>query len=131
MKRLIGSFMVVSLLTSGAAFAAPQQHDDRDRDRIAQQRHDDRGPDRHDEHRNDKHDDRRSAHHDDHRNDRHGPPFRRGERLAPDHRGNRVADYRKHHLKQPPRGHEWRRVDNQYVLIAIATGLIASVVGGG
>ncbi len=128
MKRLIGSFMVVSLLASGAAFAAPQQHHDRDRDRI-EQRHDAHGPDRHDDRRNDKRDDRRSAHHDD-RNSRHGPPFHRGERLAPDHLGSHVADYRKHHLKQPPRGHEWRRVDNQYVLIAIATGVIASVVGG-
>ncbi|MEE7567174.1 RcnB family protein, partial [Xanthomonas sp. Kuri4-3] len=30
--------------------------------------------------------------------------------------------------KRPPRGHEWRRVDNQYVLIAVATGVIASVI---
>ncbi|PPT78213.1 hypothetical protein XaplCFBP3122_02680 [Xanthomonas arboricola pv. populi] len=137
MKRIIGSLMVVSLLTSGAAFAAPQQHDDRDR---GAQHHDDRGTDRRDERRDDKHedrrddshddkhDDRRSAHNDDHRNDRRGPPYRRGERLAPDHRGTRVADYRKHHLHTPQRGHEWRRVDNNYVLIAVATGLIASVV---
>ncbi|WP_044100910.1 RcnB family protein, partial [Xanthomonas citri] len=46
------------------------------------------------------------------------------------HRGSRVADYHKHHLKPPPRGHEWRRVDNTYVLIAVATGLITSVVAG-
>ncbi|MBB5859977.1 RcnB family protein [Xanthomonas arboricola] len=131
MKRIIGSLMVVSLLTSGAAFATPQQHDDRDRDRSAQ-RHDARGPDRRDDHRDDRHDDKRdhrpSAHNDDHRNDRRGPPYRRGERLAPDHRGTRVTDYRKHHLNTPQRGHEWRRVDNNYVLIAVATGLIASVV---
>ncbi|OBR75622.1 hypothetical protein A7D35_10040 [Xanthomonas arboricola] len=129
MKRIIGSLMVVSLLTSGAAFAAPQQHDDRDR---SAQHHDAHGPDRRDDHRDDRHDDKRdhrpSAHNDDHRNDRRGPPYRRGERLAPDHRGTRVADYRKHHLNTPQRGHEWRRVDNNYVLIAVATGLIASVV---
>lgn len=129
MKRIIGSLMVVSLLTSGAAFATPQQHDDRDR---GAQHHDARDPDRRDDHRDDRHDDKRdhrpSAHNDDHRNDRRGPPYRRGERLAPDHRGTRVADYRKHHLNTPQRGHEWRRVDNNYVLIAVATGLIASVV---
>lgn len=129
MKRIIGSLMVVSLLTSGAAFAAPQQHDDRDR---GAQHHDAHGPDRRDDHRDDRHDDKRdhrpSAHNDDHRNDRRGPPYRRGERLAPDHRGTRVTDYRKHHLNTPQRGHEWRRVDNNYVLIAVATGLIASVV---
>lgn len=122
MKRFVGSFMALTLLTSGAAFAAPQQHElDHDRDRNAQ-RHDDHGPDRHDDHRDDRHDDRRD--------DRRGPPYRRGERLAPDHRGSRVADYHKHHLKPPPRGHEWRRVDNTYVLIAVATGLITSVVAG-
>lgn len=129
MKRIIGSLMVVSLLTSGAAFATPQQHNDRDR---GAQHHDARGPDRRDDHRDDRHDDKRdhrpSAHNDDHRNDRRGPPYRRGERLAPDHRGTRVTDYRKHHLNTPQRGHEWRRVDNNYVLIAVATGLIASVV---
>ncbi|AEO41822.1 RcnB family protein [Xanthomonas perforans] len=134
MKRFVGSFMALTLLTSGAAFAAPQQHElDHDRDRNAQ-RHDDHGPDRHDDHRDDRHDDRRddrrNAHHEDHRNERRGPPYRRGERLAPDHRGSRVADYHKHHLKPPPRGHEWRRVDNTYVLIAVATGLITSVVAG-
>ncbi|MCL1558750.1 RcnB family protein [Xanthomonas nasturtii] len=114
-------------MTSGAAFAAPQQHDDRDRDHDRgrnEQRHDDHGPGRRDDHRDHRHDDRRNPHHYDHRNDH------RGERLAPDHRGNRVAHYRKHHLKQPPRGHEWRRVDNNYVLMAVTTGLIASVVTG-
>ncbi|QBH00345.1 RcnB family protein [Xanthomonas oryzae] len=134
MKRFVGSLMALSLLTAGAAFAVPQQHNDHDhdhdRDRNAQ-RYDEHGPDRRDDHRDDRHDDRRddrhNAHHDDHR---HGPPYRRGERLAPDHRGNRVADYHKHHVKPAPRGHEWRRVDNTCVLIAVATGLTTSVVAG-
>mgnify|MGYP000594912780 CR=1 FL=1 len=46
------------------------------------------------------------------------------------HRGYYV-DYRRYHLRQPPRGYEWRRVDNNYVLAAVATGLIASVVLNG
>ena len=133
MKRIIGYFMALSLLASGGALAAPRQHDNRghddNRNRSAQ-RHDDRGPDRHDDRHDDHRDDHRNARANDHRNNRHGPPYRRGERLAPDHRGNRVAGYRKHHLNTPPRGHEWRRVDNTYVLIAVATGLIASVVAG-
>ena len=37
------------------------------------------------------------------------------------------VDYRAHHLKAPPRGHEWRLVDGNYVLAAVATGVIASV----
>ena len=43
-------------------------------------------------------------------------------------RGQRVNDYRRYHLQRPPRGYEWRQVDNNYVLAAAATGLIAALV---
>ncbi len=43
-------------------------------------------------------------------------------------RGERVSDYRRYHLSRPPHGYEWRRVDNNYVLAAAATGLIAGLV---
>lgn len=42
-------------------------------------------------------------------------------------RGEHV-DYRERHLRAPPRGYEWREVDGNYVLAAVATGVIASVV---
>jgi Ni/Co efflux regulator RcnB len=42
-------------------------------------------------------------------------------------RGQRV-DYRRYRLNAPPRGYEWRQVDGNFVLGAIATGLIASVI---
>lgn len=42
-------------------------------------------------------------------------------------RAQRV-DYHEHHLRAPPRGYEWREVDGNYVLAAVATGVIASVV---
>lgn len=42
-------------------------------------------------------------------------------------RAQRV-DYHQHHLRAPPRGYEWREVDGNYVLAAVATGVIASVV---
>lgn len=42
-------------------------------------------------------------------------------------RGERV-DYRTYHLRRPPSGYEWRLVDGNYVLAAVATGVIASVV---
>ena len=45
-------------------------------------------------------------------------------------RGSRI-DYRSHHLRRPPRGYEWRQVDGNYVLAAVATGLIASVILAG
>jgi Ni/Co efflux regulator RcnB len=38
------------------------------------------------------------------------------------------VDYHEHHLKAPPRGYEWRQVDGNYVLAAVATGVIASAI---
>jgi Ni/Co efflux regulator RcnB len=42
-------------------------------------------------------------------------------------RGQHI-DYRQYHLNAPPRGYEWRSVDGNYVLAAVATGVVASVV---
>ncbi len=42
-------------------------------------------------------------------------------------RGEHI-DYKEHHLKAPPRGYEWRQVDGNYVLAAVATGVIASAI---
>ncbi len=43
------------------------------------------------------------------------------------HRGQPI-DYRHYHLSAPPRGYEWRSVDGNYVLAAVATGVIASAI---
>jgi Ni/Co efflux regulator RcnB len=42
-------------------------------------------------------------------------------------RGEHV-DYKEHHLRAPPHGYEWRQVDGNYVLAAVATGVIASAI---
>jgi Ni/Co efflux regulator RcnB len=42
-------------------------------------------------------------------------------------RGEHI-DYKERHLRAPPHGYEWRQVDGNYVLAAVATGVIASVV---
>jgi len=42
-------------------------------------------------------------------------------------RGQRI-DYRRYHLRRPPAGYEWRQVDGNYVLAAVATGVIASLI---
>lgn len=55
----------------------------------------------------------------------------RGQRLPQSYRSNRYAiDYRRHHLRAPPRGYQWRHVDNDYILAAVATGLIAEIISG-
>jgi Ni/Co efflux regulator RcnB len=55
--------------------------------------------------------------------------WQRGERMGfNDWSSSRPVDYRHHHLRQPPRGYEWRESNGQYVLAAVATGLIASIM---
>jgi len=41
-----------------------------------------------------------------------------------------VSDWRAAKLKAPPPGHHWIKVDGDYVLVAIATGIIASILLG-
>ena len=58
-----------------------------------------------------------------------GHRWNRGERMGyNDWNGAQRVDYRRYHLNQPPRGYEWRRQNDQFVLGAIATGLISSIV---
>ena len=85
---------------------------------------------RHDDWRDDRRDDRRgSPGMRDHRDYGHHN-WRKGGRIDRSdwNRGRRVSDWRRYHLQRPPRGDEWRRVDNQYVLAAAATGLIMALV---
>jgi Ni/Co efflux regulator RcnB len=77
--------------------------------------------DHHDDYRHDDHHDNHAYVH--HEEWKHGYHMRhedwdRGERI----------DYHRYHLQEPPRGYEWREVDGNYVLAAVATGVIASVI---
>ncbi len=42
-------------------------------------------------------------------------------------RAQRV-DYRRYNLRQPPRGYEWRRNDDRFILASVASGMIVSVI---
>ncbi|CAN7773526.1 RcnB family protein [Caballeronia sp. LjRoot31] len=67
-------------------------------------------------------------------NRRGGPiPHRdwhRGDRLPNEYRDRNyvVDDWRGHGLHQPPRGYHWVGVDGDYVLAAVATGVIANIL---
>ena len=53
----------------------------------------------------------------------------RGQRMGyNDWRNAPVVNYRNHHLRQPPRGYQWRQQNDQFILVAVATGLIASII---
>lgn len=51
----------------------------------------------------------------------------RGHRLPSEYRSHAV-DYRRYHLRRPGHGERWVRVGNEYLLITITSGVIASVV---
>ena len=59
-----------------------------------------------------------------------GPEFRRGGRLPPELRNRTyvVNDWRGHRLSAPPRGYQWVQVGPDYVLAAVATGVILNMI---
>lgn len=112
MKRLLTGALALSLLTGTAAMAQPDHRDDRGG-------YDQRGNDR-----------SREVHQ---RNDERQAQHRwaRGERLPSNYYQDRshYVDYRAYHLRAPPRGYRWVRTeDNNYALVALTTGLIASII---
>jgi Ni/Co efflux regulator RcnB len=94
--------LIALTAAAGAATAQPYGHDDH-RGGYDQARGDNGG-----------------GHHD----------WRRGQRISHDEWNHyQRVDWRRHHLRQPPRGYEWRQSnDGKYVLAAVATGLIASII---
>lgn len=59
-----------------------------------------------------------------------GYDFRAGYPIPGPYRGDRywVRDWRGYGLPSPPPGHQWRYIDGNYVLIAVATGVITSIL---
>lgn len=94
------------------------------------------GPDRHDRHdrhdRYDRRDDRRGPLHAHGRRHGAGPQHNwvRGSRIPPHYRSRHyvVNDWRGHRLAAPPRGYHWVQNGGDYLLVAIATGVIAQLI---
>ena len=110
MRKLLMAVAALSVLGGGAALAQP--HDDH-RGPAPQARDDHRGPPA--------------------RVVKHAPPahnWARGQHLPKQYWGGgyTVSDWKARHLRQPPRGYHWVQVDNNYVLAALATGLISDIV---
>src|SRR5258706_11624750 len=120
MKRLLIATTALTLLAAPLSGAFAQGRNDR---------HDDHRPGNAmmmEHHDNDRRADYRDDRHD---NGRHRGWYKGGRIDRSDwNRGVHVSDWRRYHLQRPPRGYEWRRVDNNYVLAAAATGLILGLV---
>lgn len=56
--------------------------------------------------------------------------WRRGAVLPPHYRGYVVHDYHRYRLRPPPRGYAWHQVGNDYLLAAVATGIIFEIISG-
>jgi Ni/Co efflux regulator RcnB len=59
-----------------------------------------------------------------------GHSFYRGQRLPAEYRHRQyvVEDWRGHNLSAPPRGYHWVQTGADYVLVAIATGVILNLL---
>ncbi len=78
-------------------------------------------------------DEHRDEHHDDRRIEQNAHPahdWHKGDRVPDAYRDNRyvVNDWRGHHLHEPPAGYHWVQVNGDFVLAAVATGVIADVL---
>ena len=58
-------------------------------------------------------------------------PWRRGAYLPDHYRGFVVDEYWRYHLRRPPYGYHWVRVGDDYLLVALASGLIFDIIEGG
>ena len=131
---IICAIAAASLGFSALALAqGDDRHGAREGHRVE---HQDRRDERRDERRDHRRDDRRFDEREARQNDRNqhynarSPEFRRGGHIPREFHNRQyvVTDYRTHRLNPPPRGHQWVQVGADYVLIAIATGLIAQII---
>ncbi len=150
MKRTVTAALLLAMIASATAFADFAMADTAkggnaaEKPRLSQDRRDERRDDRWDR-RDERRDDRWDR--DDRRDWRrhngrvwhghyHRPHgfrphhWRRGERLPVAYyaRPYVIRDYDRCHLRHPPRGYHWVRVDRDVVLAAIATGVILDVL---
>jgi Ni/Co efflux regulator RcnB len=134
-KTLAVVLAVASVATTLPAYARDDHHDGH-----GPQGHHDRGHEmrreqfRHDQFR------REQFRHDEYRGHRgpsvgyYGPPrggaWARGQRLPPGYRDHYyvVNDWNSHRLYRPQPGYQWVQVGSQFMLVAIASGVIANII---
>lgn len=130
-RILAGALAALALCTAtGGAFAQDRRGDDRGPNRFEQQQPQRGQFDRHDNGMRGQQDFRPGR-----QFDRGGFPqphadWRRGGRVPTEYRGRNyvVNDWRGNRLSAPPRGYQWVGVGGDFVLAAIATGVIAQII---
>ncbi|MFM0059435.1 RcnB family protein [Paraburkholderia phytofirmans] len=136
-SRIIAPFLIVSLLGTSVAAFAQQHHDDHDHG-GGQPSHNGPNPGHGAPHGQGQGHGQGYGHgpaqHDASRGGPDGPiphnDWHKGERIPAEYRDRNyvVDDWHGHGLQAPPRGYQWIGVNGDYVLAAIATGVIANVL---
>lgn len=131
-KSVVSAIMAISLATGGFAFAQGRGGGN-DRGRNEQAQRGDRQDRRDNEARRPDRREYQGRGNDERRDERGVGPnheFRRGDRLPVEyrHRHYVVDDWRGYNLSAPPRGYHWVQVGGDYVLVAIATGVILQLL---
>lgn len=136
-RRLLAVTAIAFGLQSGLAQAQPRERDDNRGPRQELRQDQRRLPPPHRAEPPRRHDPRPMAQPPGHRFDRGpgaGPDHRwhRGDRLPSHYRTPHyvVDNWRLHRLSAPPRGYRWVQVGADYVLVAIASGVIFQIVIG-
>lgn len=129
-NAVVSAILALSLTAGGFAFGQgyggrndqPQRGDPRG-DQRGDQR--DRGDNRGRQYGRDRNDQWRSE-----RGAGPSHQFHRGDRLPPEYRHRQyvVDDWRGHRLQAPPRGYHWVQSGGDYLLVAIATGVILQLL---
>ena len=125
LKKIVSAILAVTVASSGGVAFADDRGDRNDRGRNEQiQRGDD-----HQQHGNRGRGNGKEERHE----ERGAGPnhnFYAGQRLPDEyhHRHYVVDDWRGHNLSAPPRGYHWVQTGGDYVLVAIATGVILKLL---
>ena len=121
MKYLVAAAVAASLLAGTAATAEPYGRNNSQWDNN-------RGNGQWDNNRGDGRWNNNGNHNGWYKNRNH-PRWSRGDRFRDyGRRGWVVNDYRSYRLNRPPRGYHWVQADDDYLLVAIASGVIAQIV---
>ena len=125
MRTMIGAAIVLTLLGSSAGFAQTAYRSQTQQIEV-QNRNSAEPRDQNSSDQNQKRNDRANRSNE----IRDNPHWSRGDKLPPQYRTNQyvVSDWKNNNLRKPPRGYHWVRANNQYVLAALASGVISDVI---
>ena len=137
--RIVGT-LAISLLCTVAVAANARPATSAEGYRAYQQiqyggeqdrRNDNADRDRNDEGYRDR-DDARDDRRDRDRDERHQPRWSAGDRVTNEYLSSRyiIGEWERTGLSRPPRGHEWIRVGDEYMLVRVRDQMIAKVIVG-